>query len=681
MVARTTAVLRSNAAGIVTGAGTATGSTSSSANAVMLATRKISPASPSRTSQQQLHRAVHRPEALLNPYFLQKEKLQLNPRQKVLWTHNPATGAGGSIPAEVNGAGGGGATSTASSTSSSSSSSSTPSVSNLDLALLTNRGLRKQTMENIVNLLGSDLGRLLLSIPKNIGPERAFVAYKRFLVNKINSEASVDSPGGALSALQQSKLKAVESMTFQTFEEEYRKIMPMVKWERQKRVDRNHRKRLKPHLLRRGNQHLKINETAFVTPEFAEVNDFYEKGVNHLGGGGTSSSASTTGGSSYSKCGVCRSSLLFDYYLAESYAQRYNAADAILEEQQQDNITAQSTFISSSVTGKTTSASSSSFQKNIAAAFRDEYLDSVRPVLGNELSDWKTPAMMKKSILTKILNSFTRNKIEKSVVEKIVDNAAMKSMISGRLTADLPPEVLEPVFSFNGNQSWSFDPRERVRIQLENVEGKLDELLADDLCHHDAQEMTSSRTATSTKNDNDPHHLHRGVEELAPVTTPNSTTFPSLSPETRGELLGSYKFGKPQVKSERVLNTLRYPTLQSVANRLPEDKAYRSHVWSVINILERQKGWTFADKIRAVQTLKEVYYNLKKSSYWRRRIDKKLPLMCPSKRERKKYGHGHKSKYVQQVNGGSMDKSYKRRVLFRRYRSLCRLPCKRIDLD
>eukprot|EP00392_Amoebophrya_sp_AT5.2_P019110 g19832.t1 len=490
----------------------------------------------------------------------------------------------------------------ASTSSASSSSGSNP----LNLALLTNRALRKDTIDNIVAELGSDLGRLLLSIPKQIGPERAFLAYKRMMARKIvNAPEKMNTNSNTVKS---------PLPSFVEFEKQYRRVMPYVKWEREKKVDRNFRKRMKPHLLRSGNQSERMNETCVVPEEDAEVNDSF------VGSSSGAGAAESCGGQQQeqvatSSKSVVSPSLLYDLYLSEVYAlQHAQAAERF------GGI-------------ETNHPRPSRLQTVVQAARRDAYLEKNRPVLANELSDFRTPYMQRRSILQKALLQLARNKVEVGAVEKVLN--ADKSLVGGRLRGDLPPEALEPVYAFSGTGAgWSFDARRRAALHLQSAA--------------------------------------EGLSKLGPEDPYQPSN----------HLLGSYKFGKPpSSKWSRLLKQTRYPTLNRVANRLPLDRVYRAHVLSVINVLERQKGWRYEDKLQAVQSLKEVYGNLRKSGYWRRKLDKKLPLNCPSKRERKKYGHGHANKYVQQVLGGGDCVRYEKRQMRLSKRSLCRDPCRKVEIE
>ena len=55
------------------------------------------------------------------------------------------------------------------------------------------------------------------------------------------------------------------------------------------------------------------------------------------------------------------------------------------------------------------------------AAIRDYMLERTRPVLANELSDYKTPYMMKKGAHKRLLENVARNPFEEKLVDKALN--------------------------------------------------------------------------------------------------------------------------------------------------------------------------------------------------------------------------------------------------------------------
>ena len=286
--------------------------------------------------------------------------------------------------------------------------------------------------------------------------------------------------------------------------------------------------------------------------------------------------------------------------------------------------------------------------KDIArASFRDEILEKCRPVLANELSDYRTPYMMKRSASQRLFEHVARNNLEKRLVPRVLN--AQPDLIKARVKAELPPEVLEPLKAFCGAQTWSFDVRDRFAQQMDSAQTGLADFEAWKATKSieagaGGEADSSSPSTSNSSKPRRPEHHSCGFESM-----------------TLPEFTGSLKYGKPMKAIDRELRQLRYPTLQRAAKNLPEDATYRAHVLKSIRVLERQDGWDYESKLRAVETMKEVYENMQGSDVWREKLDDKIPLWVPSKRERRANAH-HPSKYVQQVYGGAEEGNYWRKM-------------------
>merc|ERR1711964_784083 len=123
-------------------------------------------------------------------------------------------------------------------------------------------------------------------------------------------------------------------------------------------------------------------------------------------------------------------------------------------------------------------------------------------------------------------------------------------------------------------------------------------------------------------------------------------------------VLGGQRFGKPETKLEAELKTMRYPTMQRVSHSFPADPMWRSHVQKSIRVLERGKGWDFGAKLRAINTMKEVYEDLNSSEAYRKRLDRMLPYDRPPSR----FIRGNR--FVQRFP--KFYKNRKRRVMYHR---------------
>lgn len=83
--------------------------------------------------------------------------------------------------------------------------------------------------------------------------------------------------------------------------------------------------------------------------------------------------------------------------------------------------------------------------------------------------------------------------------------------------------------------------------------------------------------------------------------------------------------GKPLKQIQVEERQMRYPTLQRVAHTLPRDPKYRATVRHAIGVLERSSGWSFSDKLQAINTLKEVWENLASSQKMNEILERSIP--------------------------------------------------------
>lgn len=227
-----------------------------------------------------------------------------------------------------------------------------------------------------------------------------------------------------------------------------------------------------------------------------------------------------------------------------------------------------------------------------------------RPVLTNELADFENPYMMKKSTMERLLHEgCVRNKLEESLVPDVLNSDPELTKL--RTQADMPPEILEPLQAFRGMTDWSFDPEIRIEQKLVNLNAFLDQVLG-------AEKNISEPKLVSLS---DGRVSHRFSNHLG---------FVSAVPQGRR---GGWGQGKPDSAEKRDLSKVRYPTLQRVAHALPKDPHYRSQAVHAIQVLERSKGWTFSDKTKAVNALKEVLDTLPSSRMIRGKLDRALPVV------------------------------------------------------
>eukprot|EP00916_Digyalum_oweni_P014722 GHVL01024114.1.p1 GENE.GHVL01024114.1~~GHVL01024114.1.p1 ORF type:complete len:451 (+),score=54.80 GHVL01024114.1:29-1381(+) len=250
----------------------------------------------------------------------------------------------------------------------------------------------------------------------------------------------------------------------------------------------------------------------------------------------------------------------------------------------------------------------------MADAIREDLRDTSRPTLVNELADYDNPYMMKKSALERLMHDqCVRNALDESQVETVLNNRP--DLIKLRLKAKPPPEVLEPLHAFRGDTEYHFDAKKRLEKKCDGVNFLLDtlELVSSE---NESNLVAETMKIQKKKKDSDkfpekshPFKNHIGFESAVPWG-----------------YTGGLKMGKPRGIVQRELARMRYPTLQRVAHHLPSDWKYRSNVMHSINVLERSRGWDFESKVKAINTMKEVYDNMPTSRSVDETLDKALPI-------------------------------------------------------
>ncbi|UKK00798.2 hypothetical protein MACK_000872 [Theileria orientalis] len=235
------------------------------------------------------------------------------------------------------------------------------------------------------------------------------------------------------------------------------------------------------------------------------------------------------------------------------------------------------------------------FMDVLSRAIEENLSNLERPVLTNELSDYKAAYAMKRaSIRNLLINKCVRNSFEESRVDKFIDS--QKSVYTQRLNAPLPPEVLEPIAAFRGDVYYSFSPMQRLQDKLKGINTLVDGIASGD------EEIVSKLPEFERKSDY-PFDNYYGFKSAVP-----------------NEVTGSIKMGK-QLNEE----SLRYPNLQCVAHSLPKDRKYRAIVAHSIKVLERARGWDHLSKVKAINKLVEVYNNMSSSRYYGKVMEDSVP--------------------------------------------------------
>lgn len=236
---------------------------------------------------------------------------------------------------------------------------------------------------------------------------------------------------------------------------------------------------------------------------------------------------------------------------------------------------------------------SDSLKDNITSAIREHIINFNRPVLTNLLADYSNPYMMKRQIYESFLHAkCLRNTNDEKVVKWLLNESTNLQKLTHKAAA--PPEVVEPLFAFNGVTKYSFDDKISSRMKITNILDVLKKCSVGD--KSELEEIIKSLPETITSDQYHPNHPfrnHFGFETCVPYGT-----------------CGGITMGRPMSDINKELRQIRYPTLQRVAHSLPKDGKYRSAVKHAINTLEISKDWSFEDKLKAINTMKEVFDNL-----------------------------------------------------------------------
>jgi len=254
------------------------------------------------------------------------------------------------------------------------------------------------------------------------------------------------------------------------------------------------------------------------------------------------------------------------------------------------------------------------FSDVFAASFRENWKEQNRPVLTHELADFENPFMMKQSALERAYQELcVRDRLDERVLPRVLEKTA--SLTKLRSKAHLPPEAVEPVAAFRGDATWSFNASRRLAQKLDGARSALQAVRESKGGDIGTVLSTLPENADSEERPSQlgglwhPWKNHLGFESEVPRGTAGGT-----------------RFGQPMKALDQQVLSTRYPTLQRVAHTLPKDSKWRAHVAQSIRVMERSKHWDFASKLRAVNSMKEIYDNMKDSDFYTQKLDEKLAI-------------------------------------------------------
>ncbi|GAW79949.1 hypothetical protein, conserved [Plasmodium gonderi] len=296
---------------------------------------------------------------------------------------------------------------------------------------------------------------------------------------------------------------------------------------------------------------------------------------------------------------------------------------------------------------------SNDFLHVMICAIRNSILEKVNPTLVNEFGVFKNPYMlMKNSLFNYILHEQVKNPYEESLIYEHLNKKTYLNILKLE-SADTPVQVYEPLVSFHGDVNYNYDMREKfsdimqTMIRLlrlitissetssfskdseQSISDTTNKAYHSDGSYYDKQGTTS----TSSPNSSEEMNLLNNVLKILPENiSTHFENYPfenlkSFKTNIKKQYIGGIKNSKPLNVQDEELNHMRYPNLQSVSHSLPKDAKYRDNVIHAIKVLERSKYWDHSSKIKAINTLIDVWNNMHSSDHYEHLLDKSLPVI------------------------------------------------------
>ncbi|SOV77232.1 conserved Plasmodium protein, unknown function [Plasmodium sp. gorilla clade G3] len=270
---------------------------------------------------------------------------------------------------------------------------------------------------------------------------------------------------------------------------------------------------------------------------------------------------------------------------------------------------------------------------------RNEILQKIRPTLINEFSIYKNPYMLlKNAMFNFILHQYVKNPYEESLIDSYINEKIYMNILKIN-SASVPVEVYEPLVAFRGDVNYYYDLKEKFNdiidtsqniiniLTKKNMDDKQKEYHNND----NKYDYTSSKDSTMKE-----EQLDSIINEILKILPENIKyhyeNYPfenlkSFKSKKKKKYVGGIKNNKPVNIEDEELSIMRYPNLQCVAHSLPKDEKYRDNVIHAIKVLERSKHWDHQSKIKAVNTLIQVWNNMNSSDYYENILDKSLPVL------------------------------------------------------
>ncbi|KJP85980.1 hypothetical protein AK88_04389 [Plasmodium fragile] len=276
---------------------------------------------------------------------------------------------------------------------------------------------------------------------------------------------------------------------------------------------------------------------------------------------------------------------------------------------------------------------SNDFLHVMIRAIRSSILERVNPTLVNEFAHFTNPYMLMKHALENfILHGHVKNPYEESLISEHLKRKTYMNVLKLD-SAEVPVEVYEPLASFRGDIHYNHDVREKFATIIRTQLDILDVVTGGEAGGRGTDTMSSAEGDKATPHTaSTPAQLNAVLRILPENARAQFQNYPfdnlkALKTQMRKKYMGGIKNSKPINVEDEELSHMRYPNLQSVAHSLPTDSKYRANVIHAIKVLERSKHWDHASKIKAINTLVDVWNNMHSSEHYENLLDKCLPVI------------------------------------------------------
>ncbi|SCM07555.1 conserved Plasmodium protein, unknown function [Plasmodium chabaudi adami] len=255
-------------------------------------------------------------------------------------------------------------------------------------------------------------------------------------------------------------------------------------------------------------------------------------------------------------------------------------------------------------------------------------LEKIKPALINEFSVYTNPYMLlKNSLHNLILHEHVKNCYDESLIENYINKKTSLNILKIN-SADVPVEVYEPLVSFHGDTHYNYNVQDKFKLSINTFLSILDTIQKGGVDSPNKSEQNES--SNKMKYEDMSILINDILKKLPENIKYPFENYPfenlkSFKTNIKKKYIGGIKNNKPANVEDEEIAHMRYPNLQCVSHSLPKDPKYRDNVIHAIKVLERSKHWDYNSKIKAINTLVEVWNNMNKSEHYEHVLDKALP--------------------------------------------------------